>query len=54
VHHRGSSIHWQADDSLLTRKRSVAPLECIVCPEGHVMQGKQIKVSGTLGAPSAS
>jgi hypothetical protein len=35
-------------------KRRVAPLEHVVRPEGHVAQGKQIRASGTLGAPSAS
>jgi hypothetical protein len=34
-------------------KRRVAPLEHIVHPEGHIMQGKHKEVSGTLGARSA-
>jgi hypothetical protein len=35
-------------------KRRVAPLEHVVCPEGHVVQEKQKEASGTLGARSAS
>jgi hypothetical protein len=35
-------------------KRQVVPLEHVVRPEGHVVQGKWKEVSGILGAPSVS
>jgi hypothetical protein len=47
-------VHPEGHVAKKNGKRRVAPLEHVVRPEGHVAQGKQIKASGTLGAPSAS